>query len=648
MKVLHISDLHYSNSHELLDKISDHLDGEIDLCLFTGDLVDKFSKPLTSAFNVLKEFNLKIAAKHFYITCGNHDLNRDCIKGSFKSFIKELKSEDEINTYVQDNKANDFKSNLLHLEDYQNLLKQEYHESDLSELYAIHRFNHNGQSVVVVDLNFSWCAFNEKNKNDIIFPSYIIRQISKTISKDNVKILLTHFPLAFLNNSCRRSVSDLIFKSFDCHFSGHSHEHELSIYQYSENGLFTCIAPTTMDKNTSDNIGYCLFDIDIGKFNVDIINNVYYNGKFLQEPIVNFTIPTNEKKKNEIKLFEGINIKLANVIDKANHLFVPTFDKNAIKFNDIYTKPNIKTKGFNKQYSVESSDKIGHNSRSVLIDEFYGVHNYLVYGKEKCGKSVLLYKIFINLLTNFTHMRTIPLFVDMKEYYVNDNHNFDLSNLIQQHYSFSLSFINELLTGHNIKLLVDNYNNSNGTINTKLFELIKSAQNCSFIINTTYFYDTPLIDLEGLIFKTVYIHDISRTNMRELTNKWPIETKFDKNDVFKKMISIFSQLNIHFNYWTVSMFLCIIEKTDNLKLHNNSELIDLYVENLLDKQKLSLTSTKTFSYDNLRAFLATLAHYLYIKKSDNSYCAKYADLVDCYEKYKSNNPRVVTDDLIPV
>jgi hypothetical protein len=37
----------------------------------------------------------------------------------------------------------------------------------------------------------------------------------------------------------------------------------------------------------------------------------------------------------------------------------------------------------------------------------------------------------------------------------------------------------------------------------------------------------------------------------------------------------------------VSMFLCIIEKTDNLKLHNNSELIDLYVENMLDKQKLS-------------------------------------------------------------
>jgi len=72
----------------------------------------------------------------------------------------------------------------------------------------------------------------KKNKDDIIYPSNIVRNVSKIIEKYDFKILITHYPLNFLNENCRKAISDLIHKHFDCHFTGHSHEHELSCCQY--------------------------------------------------------------------------------------------------------------------------------------------------------------------------------------------------------------------------------------------------------------------------------------------------------------------------------------------------------------------------------------------------------------------------------
>lgn len=643
MKILHISDLHYTNSQEVLEKIQNQINFNIDICLFTGDLVDKFSSPLNKAYNVLKEFNRQISCDNFYITCGNHDIDRDLIKGTFIKTALDFKYDEDINSFVRENKANDYTDNLKHLNDYQDLLKSEYATSEHGELYCIHNCKIDSKNVTIVDLNFSWCAFNDINKDKIVFPSSVVRQIVKKLNKDNFNILMTHFPLFFLNDNCNKYISDLIYKHFDCHFTGHSHEHDLTNYNYSENGLFTCVASSIIDRNNPNNIGYCVFDFNAEDYTINCSNSIYYRDKFIQEEPVKHSVPTNDEKKNEIKLFEGIKNKLMAVIEKVNLLFVPTFDKNTITFKELYTKPNLKNRGFNKQYSIDSSDKVSNKSSNIDVDVFYKENNYLIYGKEKCGKTVLLYELIITLLEKFSQFRSIPIYIDMKDVYTKSNYIFDLTNEIQQQYSFSTSFIKSVISSYKVKILIDNFNIGYKHINVKLFEFLKKTENCSYLITTTYVFDALPFNLDDLEYSTLYIHDISRSSMRELTNKWPSEKSLDKNDVFKKMVSIFSQLNIHFNYWTVSLFLCVFDKTDNLKLHNNSELIDLYVESLLDKQKLSLTSTKTFSYDNLRLFLASLAHFLYKEKSHFNYSAKYAEIVNCYEKYKENNPRVVTE-----
>lgn len=54
----------------------------------------------------------------------------------------------------------------------------------------------------------------------------------------------------------------------------------------------------------------------------------------------------------------------------------------------------------------------------------------------------------------------------------------------------------------------------------------------------------------------------------------------------EKIIHIFSQMHIPFNFWTTSLFLWILERTDESNIHNNFELINLYVDEILGKRIL--------------------------------------------------------------
>lgn len=64
MKILHISDAHIVNfGTAILDKLLDTIAGEhIDLCLFTGDMVNKFNFPLMDAYTHLRASSQCITA----------------------------------------------------------------------------------------------------------------------------------------------------------------------------------------------------------------------------------------------------------------------------------------------------------------------------------------------------------------------------------------------------------------------------------------------------------------------------------------------------------------------------------------------------------------------------------------------------------
>jgi len=151
----------------------------------------------------------------------------------------------------------------------------------------------------------------------------------------------------------------------------------------------------------------------------------------------------------------------------------------------------------------------------------------------------------------------------------------------------------------------------------------------------------PTID--ELKYREIFIHDINRKQIRLLTEKWPSVQTPNTDLIIDKLTSIFTQLNIHFNYWTVSLFLWIFERTSAVNIHNNVELIDLYIENILEKSNLALDLSKNFSFDNYKDFLAELAFYLYDRFEKAEYSAPYSDIINCFEGFKKENIRIIAD-----
>jgi hypothetical protein len=169
-------------------------------------------------------------------------------------------------------------------------------------------------------------------------------------------------------------------------------------------------------------------------------------------------------------------------------------------------------------------------------------------------------------------------------------------------------FLDAILATKQVVLLLDNYSFAKPEANEPIIKAILKVPHFRVIFTASNSLKiTTLNEFSQFAVNDLYIHDITRKQVRDLTYKWPLVKQTTKEQVVDKLTSIFTDLNIHFNYWTVSLFLWIFEKTSVVNLHNNFELIELYIDNLLEKANLALNLKKTFSFDNLKDFLSELA-----------------------------------------
>lgn len=299
MKILHISDLHYKGSTSNLFKemIYNIEDEDIDLCLFSGDLVDKGGYPLEKAYQFLKIELEKIGINKLFITCGNHDIRRDKISPMFKEYI-ENKSSEDIENFVKKNEANQFISNLNHLEEYNHLIKNEYDkENDLhKELYMINDINIDGKKITIVSLNLSWAAFEKETYGKILFPNYILDEINNTIKSSDFKILITHFHYKFLRLDHQKKFSQNMRKYFDCVFLGHSHQNEENNYIYSDTGIFMSISGSLNIGEKENYQGFKIVDMDLNLYCAYVKNYEYVNNKFHMNEVT-YEIPCDNKKR---------------------------------------------------------------------------------------------------------------------------------------------------------------------------------------------------------------------------------------------------------------------------------------------------------------------------------------------------------------
>lgn len=660
MKILHISDLHYKdNTHiiysinRIVDKIyEENKDKNINYIFFTGDLVfsgkniEDFRKANEILLNTLAT-KLNIDKKNVFICGGNHDIHRDQEMAVIKDKLFELKNEDSLNTFLEDHKQ--YEASLVNIENYLLFQDEFYGENvllvnetdEIKELYTVHKRVIGGKTIHIITINTSWrCNDSATDEGKLLFPSKILKEIILKLPKNDFKILLLHHPITDLKYWNRQLLEDIIYDNFHVMLHGHIHKSINSSIIKNSEGIVNISTDSSLSKiNEYEHIGYTIVEIDIedmnvklSKFRIDSDYMLYPNGTPL-----NINIPINERKRELLDFRKKVFKLYENELAVAREIFVSNSDASS-SLSDLFSEPILKT---SSSTSINSIAKKNDSSKIVttehLVSDF--TNNYFIYGKDKFGKTSILYYLYVNYLKNVSKHKVLPIYIDCN---IKSN-NIGIEDIFIKTYQVNKTFFNQLLGEYQIRLLLDNYNKIDTLLKQKIEEFLENHKNVSYVasLDENILSDFTDIKIDSTVHIKLYIHDLTTTQVRSITKRTLNCDTEKTEDIIVKIKSIFRQLNLPMNYWTVSLFLWIFNNSSEQNFHNNFELIELYIDNLLDRKKIVVDSEIKIEYEALKIFLSELAINLIKNYHERNYSIKYADLVIFTEEYKSKNRRFV-------
>ncbi|WP_407268965.1 metallophosphoesterase [Tenacibaculum maritimum] len=663
LRILHLTDFHYTENktsipiqNRLIDSLSKTLkkdSSEVDFIFFTGDIVDKGNELdhfFTAEKNLLDRLSneLKVPKTNVIICAGNHDVNRGQELDDIASSIKDIKNNEELNKYITKQEGKSLNASLENFNNYFKFHDSFYkkHSSDFNDyidkMYSIHKREKGGNKISISTINSAWRAIDSKtDSGNLLYPTHLLKESYEKIKQEkSFNIILMHHPLSDFKYWNSQSLESIIFKDYHIMFSGHTHKNRDTIHVVPEIGMYSCTSNATLSLDGESKIGYSIVEIDLSNYDLKIINEVYdleENTFYTGEPKL-ARIPVSEEKIKENKFRETIRKRFNLELEKANELFLSNKEqRKGDDFIHLFTSPIIKDK-------PKNLDDTKSNAKNFVLDNFLtSKENEILFGRNKSGKTAILYKVLLDSLNSFSSTGTIPLYINCMDY-LRSNKPINIAKLLARFYELNSTNATNLSKDYHIKILLDNFNEHESFIIKPLNDFLSTNKNSSVlaVAEETLFNSFSNQSINNSKLSNRFIWEIGRTQIRTLTNKWPNLTDSNREILLEKIHKVFNQLNIPSNYWTVSLFIWIFEKNADANFRNNFQLIELYIDNLLGRDNFIINeSSYKIDYDDFKSFLGDLSYYLVTDKKDNNYALSYAQLIEFIDKYKQQNRKFV-------
>lgn len=654
MNILHLTDFHFKSETDIqnrvLESIIDKIKKDeivIDFVFFTGDLVqdgikiDTFQKASQSLFTKLVE-SLGIIQSNIIICAGNHDISRTAIHKGVKAYIQsDVINNDKLNDFYS-KKDEVFADSLKPIANFNTFIESFYtasEENDLNDLYSIFYREYDSRKIAITTLNSAWLSTGDDYSN-LYIPLALLNEINIKIKKQNVhcKIILFHHPLYFLKEYNFTEVETFIHKNYDLMFTGHVHKSQSSTHYLGNNGIYDHVAKASLSSDIY--LGCSIIKVNEEKSGITVRELSYDRDSDNCEtnsPIV-FTIPCGEEKHEQnlfrTKIHEKVQIELSN----ANELLLidETEEQSSKDFLTLFNKPIIKDSSFT---GLDSKSGV----LSINFDTFYtSTENFIVFGKDKSGKTSFLKRIQIELLISFSKIGLIPFFLDCKELETKIDEKYNLKKQIASYYSINQKTVDKILESSSFRLLVDNFTQQS-SIYKYLDKFINENPKVSYIICSNYNVKSALdsFTFGESTYKKMYIYDITRKEIAKYTEKH-FFNKTNQQEVQEKIVKLCKQLELPLNYWTISLLLLICKKSNDDYHKNIYEILDLCVDEVLQKKILTLTRSKV-GFDQLKRICSELAHELYINFSKEVYSATQIEIVRQIDLIIKKNNRISAD-----
>lgn len=658
MKALHISDLHFQSLEKneytikkVVEKIIDKCkDEKLDFIFFTGDLVfkgddiDDFHLAKSLLFDELSE-KLNIEKNNILFCCGNHDVYRDQEMGIVTDAINKINSEKGLDDFISNEKLKkEYEDSLKNIANFASFQKEYYanesEENEVDDLYSIHQKKIDGKEISIVTINSSWrCNDSEKDFGNLLFPNRFVENISLKIKKSEFRILLIHHPLSELKYWNKTIIENKIYEDFHLMLLGHIHKGMQSMVAKNDEGIITSSSTAVLSSiNDLEKMGFSILDIDIDlkkinfkNYNIDSEFVVYISNEYTLD------IPLSGVKQEYVELRKKVSSLYETEVDNGKDLFINNTNGSKTFF-EKFSYPVLKNKSAAEIKSVKNPVA----TRNIKIDSFY--ENFdeskVIYGKDKYGKTIILYYLYLKFLSNFSEKKVLPIFIDVDS--DNGKGEFSIQKYLKRIYSFSKENFDFAIKNYKIVLLLDDYSKLNERVKSEVTNFVKDYPNSTIYVTddeSILQYSNVVID--SIVFERVFIHELSSVEVRDLTKSTLNCSEETNTSLLHKIKTLFTQLNLNFNFWTISLFIYIFNNNENSIFRNNFELLELYIDNLLDKEKIISEKTLKIKYQQLKDFLSSLAYFLVTEKIQTTYHISYEDLVKYIKEYKDNHPRFV-------
>lgn len=661
MKILHITDYHYDPSakylfdqQNYLKKILDSAkkSGPFDFVIFSGDLVysGKDPKDFASAkedliLTTLKEVN--VGLHNFFIAQGNHDVDWSKADEVIDFFISEKISDNQsLDRFVSNIQSDKFKQSFAISENYFTFIQDLFGEQErvkggeIHPLYTAQIRKHQDKKIGFVTTNSAWRStkydHQEGERGHLMVPISILKTALNHVKECDIRILIQHHPLSFLKDWNQWEFQTEVFNHFDLFFTGHEHRPAQGIQLTANDGIITIAGSAALAYGKAK-IGCTIVDLDWdeGEYSIELHQYDPDHDKVWTPAKKQGDIPMDQEKKRANRLRVIIRDRLAREKEKANALFVSFEEGGAKDFQSIFSDPVISA------LSPVEFHTSGRNKKKVSIEEILkSPEHAILFGSDKSGKTSILMKTQLDILEQYTELDTIPYLFNATEVEKNPS-PFDIQKKLKSRLGLTSKRTQDILASKKLILLVDDFHPNQSRSDDAIRQVLNKFPGTKVIFAASYSHSTlcQAFKLQGKPVKSFYIQEISKHHLRTLTNKWLKIPEERQENIIKKIHGLTKQLSIPFNYWSVSLFLWVFEKTHENNIHNNINIIDLYVEHLIDKNHLSRDRKAPFDYEKYRVFLSHLAAWLLMNHESTNYSTTYVKVLNFTENYLSKNPR---------
>ena len=648
IRILHISDFHYEGKNQgeyeaFVQKLSNAIAGkDIDLIVFSGDLIyDGKSEKAYNEVNdllfapLLRTTGLK--ADKVLLVPGNHDVNREGEMSSITSSLAKCNDWRTLNDFLQDKRQADI--SFERMQEYHKFIDRFYEGTPFknTKFYSVAVCDVKGKKIGLLGLNSAWrCFDSDKDRANLLISKPEIIEALQVMKGCDINICSMHHDIHDFKDFVMQDVEDLIYENCHLLLTGHYHKARTSLHQASEIGLLHYSAPATINLNDKfSSYGFAIIDVD-DTYTVQIQPYHKEGNDFILGKEEEQDLPMSEEKKKANSLRKRMRKRYSILMKKADDLFVTGYDvdeNKAYSFDTLFGNPIIKDKSAQE---IMASRNKGRNY--TLQEILQSNDDYILFGLDKCGKTSLLWKLMLDALADYDHLLQIPILINRDDYRKSKKLNIkaDIATVLES----NNKTIASIFQRYTLLILLDDLNVKHKEFLEELNNQLSDYPNVRIIASAeetiSSLFDESVISSHKL--KKLYIHAITIKEIHSLAVKWPNLTVAKKRQFEEKIVQIFEQMHIPFNYWTASLFLWILEKTDESNIHNNFELVKLYIDELLHRKGIVKYQELNLQYDDLLTYLGCLAAFM-LNHYNESYSITYKEWVDFTEAHIEGNKK---------